>query len=127
MADTTGSSAAYQHSPTGERAGESSTMRWKGKVGPANLNSDYAIPFTVIAATRDEAVAKAVEVGGYRTRDSRVWITGADAVSEPALNAVLLAQAWRDGYSTGKQDYAGSITGGLSISTPNPYEGTDRG
>ena len=28
---------------------------------------------------------------------------------------------WRDGYFTGKRDYAGSITGGRPISTPNPY------
>ena len=32
-------------------------------------------------------------------------------------------QAWRDGYSAGKRDYAASITSGASISTPNPYEG----
>ena len=30
-------------------------------------------------------------------------------------------RAWRDGYYAGKRDYAGSITGGLSISTPNPH------
>lgn len=102
-------------------------MRWSGKVGPVNRNSDYATPFTVTAETRDEAIVKAVGVGGYRTRDSRVWITSAEAVSEPALNKVLLAQAWRDGYATGKQDYSGSVMGGMSISTPNPYEEADRG
>lgn len=31
-------------------------------------------------------------------------------------------QAWRSGYYTGKRDYAGSITGGIPISTPNPYQ-----
>ncbi|HWV44633.1 MAG TPA: hypothetical protein VN039_01170, partial [Nitrospira sp.] len=28
-------------------------------------------------------------------------------------------QAWRDGYYTGKRDYAGSIMGGMPMSTPN--------
>lgn len=30
-------------------------------------------------------------------------------------------QAWREGYYTGKRDYAGSVMGGTPISTPNPY------
>jgi len=30
-------------------------------------------------------------------------------------------RAWREGYYTGKHDYAGSLMGGQSISTPNPY------
>lgn len=30
-------------------------------------------------------------------------------------------RAWREGYYTGKRDYAVSITGGQPISTPNPY------
>lgn len=34
----------------------------------------------------------------------------------------LAGRAWRHGYYTGKRDYAGSITGGLPITTPNPYE-----
>jgi hypothetical protein len=33
-----------------------------------------------------------------------------------------LAQTWRDGYYTGKRDYAGSVMGGMPIRTPNPYE-----
>lgn len=41
------------------------------------------------------------------------------AVRELAL--IELEQAWRSGYYTGKRDYAGSVTGGMSISTPNPY------
>ena len=32
-----------------------------------------------------------------------------------------LAQAWRDGYYTGKRDYSASFTSGRSVSTPNPY------
>lgn len=36
-------------------------------------------------------------------------------------------QAWRDGYYAGKRDYAASITGGVSISSPNPYEGLAAG
>ena len=31
-------------------------------------------------------------------------------------------QAWRDGYYAGKGDYAASVTSGVSIRTPNPYE-----
>jgi len=30
-------------------------------------------------------------------------------------------RAWRDGYYTGKRDYAGSIMAGEWIATPNPY------
>lgn len=50
-------------------------------------------------------------------------------VTEDVVSTVELEHAWRDGYFTGKRDYAGSITGGVSISTPNPYspEGSDRG
>lgn len=33
----------------------------------------------------------------------------------------IAEKAWRDGYYTGKRDYAGSITGGVSISTANPH------
>ena len=36
-------------------------------------------------------------------------------------DAVVAERAWREGYYTGKRDYAGSIMGGMSISTPNPY------
>ena len=32
-----------------------------------------------------------------------------------------MERAWREGYYAGKRDYAGSITGGVPISTPNPY------
>lgn len=38
-------------------------------------------------------------------------------------------QAWREGYDTGKRDYAGSVMGGASITTENPYltiEGQDQ-
>lgn len=47
---------------------------------------------------------------------------------EDVVSTVKLEQAWRDGYFAGKRDYAGSITGGVSISTPNPYspEGSDQ-
>lgn len=34
---------------------------------------------------------------------------------------LVAEKAWRDGYYTGKRDYVGSVTGGRSISTPNPY------
>lgn len=30
--------------------------------------------------------------------------------------------AWREGYHTGKRDYATSITSGRPISTPNPHQ-----
>ena len=30
-------------------------------------------------------------------------------------------QAWREGYYTGKRDYAASVMGGAPISTPNPH------
>jgi len=97
------------------------TMRWTGKVGPANLNSDYAIPFTVTATSRKEAIAKAIEIGGYSTRDSSVWITGADALEEPTITRTLLAQAWRDGYLAAKGE-------GCSLEdAPNPYEDGNRG
>lgn len=103
-------------------------LRWTGKVGPANLNSDYAMPFTVVATTREEAIAKAIEIGGYSVRDSSVWIHSADALEEPTLNSMLLAKAWREGYqaasiSTGSP----TDTDSLSIDTPNPYEEANRG
>ncbi|WRS29626.1 hypothetical protein U6G28_08870 [Actinomycetaceae bacterium MB13-C1-2] len=40
--------------------------------------------------------------------------------------AEVQAAAWMSGYYTGKRDYAGSITGGIPISTPNPYQETDQ-
>lgn len=33
-----------------------------------------------------------------------------------------LANAWRQGYYSGKRDYAGSLMAGMPISTPNPFE-----
>lgn len=30
-------------------------------------------------------------------------------------------QAWREGYYTGKRDYAASVMGGAPVSTPNPH------
>lgn len=44
-----------------------------------------------------------------------------DAADERDRLAAQVEQAWRDGYYTGKRDYACSITGGAPISTPNPY------
>jgi hypothetical protein len=38
-----------------------------------------------------------------------------------AVQDAALAAAWRQGYYTGKRDYAGSIMGGQPLSTPNPY------
>lgn len=95
--------------------------RWTGKVGPANRNADYAMPFTVIAETREEATARAIELGGYYPRDSRVWIFSAEAIEEPSLTSTLLAKAWREGYQAAKGGPERSETA-LSIDTPNPYE-----
>lgn len=40
---------------------------------------------------------------------------------EDVQELVAQERAWREGYYTGKRDYAGSVTGGVPISTPNPY------
>lgn len=129
MAPITHSSTVSQQLPTGPSTEEPlTTIRWKGKVGPANLNSDYAIPFTVTASTREEAIAKAIRVGGYSAENSSVWIHSADVLQESSqLTRALMAKAWREGNSAGRQDYAASVAGGLPLSTPNPYEETDRG
>ena len=51
-------------------------IRWTGKVGPGNLNSDYAKPVSVLAETRSEAVSKMLAAGGYRdSREGSVWIS----------------------------------------------------
>jgi hypothetical protein len=50
------------------------------------------------------------------------WLSELEAKIRADERAKIGATAWRDGYYTGKRDYAGSITGGMPISTPNPYE-----
>lgn len=119
---TMGNIMATPQSPASQQTAElPSKMRWTGKVGPANLNSDYAIPFTVTATTRKEAIARAIEVGGYSPRNSQVWITGAVAVEEPTLTKALLAQIWRDGYYAAKGEPGSTID-----NLPNPYEDSNR-
>lgn len=50
-------------------------IKFTGKVGPINRNSDYANPFVVYADTRDWAISKAISLSGFRERDARVWIS----------------------------------------------------
>lgn len=50
------------------------TVKFSGKVGPVNRNSDYARPFVVYADDRSAAISKAVSLSGYRKSDARVWI-----------------------------------------------------
>lgn len=50
----------------------------------------------------------------------------AERVRAALLYSRFMAErAWQEGYSAGKRDYAGSITGGMSITTPNPYSATE--
>lgn len=51
--------------------------RYNFKVGPGNLNSDYAYPVSVVAGSYNEAWKKAIAVRGYSERDCRVWFLNA--------------------------------------------------
>lgn len=49
--------------------------KYTTKVGASNLNSSYAKPVVVYAASRSEAVSRAIDIGwGGHRRDASVWI-----------------------------------------------------
>ncbi|QFG09622.1 hypothetical protein HYQ00_gp78 [Arthrobacter phage TripleJ] len=58
------------------------SARYEFKVGPANRNSDYANPVTVLADSYSEAKAKAIAFRGYAPRDSSVWLIRIEEVPE---------------------------------------------
>jgi len=62
------------------------TYRFKGLVGPSNLNSDYATPVSVLADTRPEAVTKMLALGIRGADGSKVWILSVD--EEPVSDSV---------------------------------------
>lgn len=72
----------------------------------AELDALEARETTAFLAARDRAEAAEAEVERLRAKETESW---------------RLELAWREGYYTGKRDYAGSVMGGQAISTPNPY------
>ena len=68
-------------------------------------------------------IAESATVGRYgeMLRVALAALAAVPADGETECVAADAERAWREGYYTGKRDYAGSVMGGMSISTPNPY------